>query len=131
MHQGTAATTGSGNRGTGSDDSKRLDLCRIERKQIAVVLEQDNTLCRPMACHGSLCGGIDFTWGRWRAIEHAAHEHRSQYAAYVFIKSCHSDPACGYFGQNFLGREPVAAITNFLWVFSHQPRLGRLSAGHL
>src|ERR1700691_1000874 len=102
MHQGTAATTGSGNRCAGADDSKRLDLCRIERKQIAVVLEQHNALCRPMACYRSLCGSIDFPRCRWCAIENTADKHGAQNAAHIVVKSRHCDSACGYFGQNLL-----------------------------
>lgn len=109
-HQRASTTAGSRHGSIRSDHGDRVDLCRIERQQAALVLQQHDPFGRPLERDGALFRSVHLAFSRMRMVKEAAQEHHPQDAADVVVKRCLADVPGLDLGENLLGLEPGSAV---------------------
>src|SRR5579863_2205749 len=98
-----------------------MNLRRIEREQVASVLEENNTFGGRFAHQSPLPGRIDFAGCSVWLVELAADEHHAQHAAYVVINRRGRYLAGRYFRKHLLRDQPATTVTGSLCFRLYQP----------
>ena len=105
-------------------------LCRVQRQQRALVLQEHNAFRRALQGHGPLFRCIHFASGLVGMVEQAALKDHEQNAAYVVVERSFGDVAGLDLGQHFVGYQPSVAIAGGLHALADQPGNHWRTAGH-